>query len=98
MDVIALQDEAVVEQRSELAWRWSSDDGGVNRCSKIQQQQQQQPAARSVLNAQLNHPVSARCSECCAGEINDEHLLRTSAQAPTDSGAACPRTRSHHLL
>ena len=76
MDVIALQDEAVVEQRSELAWRWSSDDGGVNRCSKIQQQQHQ-PAARSVLSAQLNHAVSARCSECCASEINDEHLLRT---------------------
>ena len=78
MDVIALQDEAVVEQRSELAWRWSSDDGGVNRCSKIQQQQHQPaPAARSLLSAHLNHPVSARCSECCAGEINDEHLLRT---------------------
>jgi len=80
MDVIALQDEPVVEQRSELAWRWSGDDGGVNRCSKIQQQQHQQhqpAAARSVLSAQLNHPVSARCSECCAGEINDEHLLRT---------------------
>jgi len=80
MDVIALQDEAVVEQRSELAWRWSSDDGGVNSCSKIQQQQQQQQqpaAARSVLSAHLNHAVSARCSECCAGEINDEHLLRT---------------------